>query len=61
MTTDDEHIICSKCGTSVHWLEEFPNRLCINCHAQKVNAMTPDEMKRHIDTAFGGGIIRSGE
>jgi hypothetical protein len=54
-----EHINCKKCDTSIHWLDEFPNRLCINCHAERVDAMTPEEMKQHIDTAFGnGGIIQ---
>jgi hypothetical protein len=51
-------IICKRCGASIHWLDEFPGGICIDCHAKAVDAMTLQQLEKQIDTAFNNaGII----
>tara|TARA_B100001559_G_C15926676_1_gene361232 strand:- start:162 stop:338 length:177 start_codon:yes stop_codon:yes gene_type:complete len=40
-------INCSKCSSSVHWLEIFPNNLCLDCYKVSDQAnkdITADEL-----------------
>jgi hypothetical protein len=50
-------IVCKRCSASIHWLDEFPGGICINCHAKAVDAMTPQQLKRQITAAFNDAEI----
>lgn len=38
---------CTKCGAEMHWLEVFPNEVCVDCHSKAWDAGTVQ-----VDTAF---------
>ena len=39
MTDSEPNVICAKCGKGIHWLEVFPGRFCLDCHAKRVEGM----------------------
>ena len=51
---DKANIECSQCKSEVHWLDIFPNNLCLPCHARKHENDTPEQMFADITKAFGG-------
>ena len=47
---------CSKCSSSVHWLEIFPNNLCLDCYRVSEQAnkdMTADELGAMFEESVG--------
>jgi hypothetical protein len=48
---NEPDITCTACGNNVHWLEVFPGQICLDCHARKVDSMTPQQLH---DTVING-------
>lgn len=44
---------CLGCKSLTHWLDLFPNQLCLNCHAIKTSDDTPEKLHYEIISFFG--------
>jgi hypothetical protein len=51
---DRPNVRCAQCDSEIHWLEVFPNSLCLPCHARKHENDTPEEMLNDIIGGFWG-------
>ena len=49
-----DNIKCTQCANEIHWLEVFPNNVCLPCHARKHENDTPAQMLAAIADQFGG-------
>lgn len=49
---------CTRCGSEIDPLEEFPGCICLDCHAEKFDRMDQQEQWRQMMSTFSGDDIR---
>ena len=50
----EKTVTCSHCQQDTHWLEVFPNNLCLACYEVTQENTTPEEHYETIMRTFGG-------
>ena len=47
------NVICTSCAAEIHWLEVFPNDICLACHERKHFNDSPEQLMADIVKGFG--------
>lgn len=56
---DEGMIECRKCSAEIDPLAVFPGRICLACHAKKVEHLSPEDLLNQIVGGFGSEAVAS--
>ena len=51
--SDRPNVVCTSCKSEIHWLDVFPNQICLTCHERKHFNDSPEQLMADIFKGFG--------